>query len=92
MKPEGKKDSVLETARAGMGSQVHNEDVEAVLLSDSKWYGIVPGSFKLYTTAQNVPFIQFDTYDGPVGVNGKRRIEAFPASLVAVRYEVKGDV
>mgnify|MGYP003606749741 CR=1 FL=1 len=68
----------------GVRNQSSAENVTMVLLADTGWQPIVPGSFHFYKTAGDkpVPFVQFDVIDG----NDKMRIEVFPTAIAGLSY------
>lgn len=75
----------------GVRDQAHAEEVSHVLLSDTGWVKIIPGSFHFYKTAGDkpVPFVQFDIIGDPVTGNGggwKHRIEVFPTAIAGLAY------
>ena len=75
----------------GVRSQAHNQEITHVLLTDERWYKILPGSFKFYKTAQNpqnpgVPFVQFDTVLPENEAGGVFRVEVFPATVAGIGY------
>lgn len=78
----------------GTRNQVHAEDVTHVLLSDTGWKRIIPGSFHFYKTAGDkpVPFVQFDTVADPctggIDTNTHYRIEVFPTAIAGLAYPV----
>ena len=91
MKIEGESDSTIQNAYEGESKQVHNNQVDAVLLQDG-WHSVIPGSFKLHKTPAKVPFVRFDLFCNPVGDNGKsvwHTVEIFPQGLHGVAYPAK---
>ena len=84
MKVEDTEKSVLQTSFQGVGKQVHNKDVTAVLMQDG-WHEIYPGTFKLLKTPNQVPFVKFEMsmWDN----NEAHIIEIFPNSLYGVAYK-----
>lgn len=76
----------------GVRNQTSGADVNAVLLADSGWVGIVPGSFHFYKTAGDkpVPFVQFDIKYNPANPNGfdRYRVEVFPTAIAGLAYPV----
>ena len=84
MKVEDTEKSVLQTSFQGVGKQVHNKDVTAVLMQDG-WHEIYPGTFKLLKTPNQVPFVKFEMsmWDN----NEAHIIEIFQNSLYGVAYK-----
>ena len=79
----------------GIRSQAHNKTISRVLLTDGKWYDIIPGSFKFYKTSPDkaVPFVQFD-YEREIDNRGTfilTRVEVFPASVAGWAYAVEDE-
>lgn len=85
----------------GIRPQAHNKVISRVLLTDGKWYAIVPGSFKFYKTSPDkaVPFVQFDyeRKDDSVFMSGGSlppvltRVEVFPASVAGWAYAIEDE-
>lgn len=91
MKIEGESDSTIQNAYEGESKQVHNNQVNAVLLQDG-WYAVIPGSFKLHKTPAKVPFVRFDLACNPGNqypdddTKTRTTIEIFPQGLHGVAY------
>ena len=85
----------------GIRSQAHNKVISRVLLTDGKWYDIIPGSFKFYKTSPDkaVPFVQFDYERENQSAFMKggslppvpTRVEVFPASVAGWAYVIENE-
>ena len=90
MKIEGEAESTIQAAYDGEAKQVHNKQVDAVLLQDG-WHSVVPGSFALFKTPAKVPFVRFDLAYKPTSPEypDSHTVEIFPQGLHGVAYQSK---